>query len=376
MSEELGLSRLAVSLHGVRLLLESDSAEFVDYVASVMSPYVVSDSAPPAIRSRLLWVDSPPQDSLEETFSVSQWDRRPDRDLYIVGDNAAYWLRIDDFADLKLAVESRPGELGVTGHYHFQVGRNRRTEALQRLRYRNRMVELRARRFSTILYYMVYHPILWWLSRYQAWHVLHGGAVSDGRRTVLFTGMPGCGKSTLVVAMLSAEPWAMLSDNLVLHDGKRVRACPEVLLLDPRSLARVGPAAKRLMPTGESRVFGRDAYRPDRSLLEALEPTVIFNVGRAHKTELVALDDATAAARLIAGNTMAKEVRRVGIMGEVIDLVAATTAPDGLDAVRRLVASVPCYDLWVEEKGDAASVVNDSVMPAIASAVAATRPLA
>jgi len=349
---------LSLSLHGVSLALESELATFRDYVRVAMGPYLCDADTRPMVRAKLVWVDGFASQALSEAFPGATWNERPDRDLYLDSDRAtAYWLRIDDFPDLQMAISYRDGCLSVVGRYHFHVGRDARSESLRRLWYRGRLDLLRARRFSTLLYYLVYHPILWALSRRDGWSVLHGGAVADSRGSVVFGGMPGCGKSTLSVAMLADPRWTMLSDNLVLHRHASVRACPELLLLDDASLRRAGGGARHLEATGERRVYGRDAHRPSATVLEPVAPTAIFCVGRSRTTVLESVDPDEAAARLEAGNVLAKEVRRIRIMNEVIDLLAGTHGLDERAALRTLTRSAPCYALWLAQD----SALDDAV---------------
>jgi hypothetical protein len=364
MSERASSARVELALHGIGLVLESENAEFARYTAAAMEPFVAPQPSP-RVRARLAWVDGAPGDDPGKAFGLQQWERRPDRDVYVAGPSV-YWLRIDDFEDLQLRATWQAGVLELEGRYHFRLGRGSRSDRARKLLYRGRLDVLRARRFSTLLYYLVYHPILWLLGREQGWCVLHAGAVASGGSAVVLAGMPGCGKSTLAVAMTADPAWTMLSDNLVLCDGRRVLACPEMLLLDRRSLERVGTAARRLAASGEKRVYERDAYRPDTTELRPSVPSVLFNVGRGLRTELVPLDAAAAVATLRRNNLLAKEVRRIAMMGEILDLVAGTSAPDEHAALAALAKSVPCHQLWVGEGADLANVIRETMAPAFA----------
>jgi hypothetical protein len=239
------------------------------------------------------------------------------------------------------------------------------------------MEALRARRYSTLLYYLVYHPILWHLSRFRGWHVLHGSAVTTSdRHAAVFAGMPGCGKSTLSVAMLADGDRNMLSDNLVLFDDSRVRACPEVLLLDAGSLQRVGGAAKRLVSTGERRVYERNAYRPDNVEVAPCMPAAMFCVERAKQTAIEAIDSDQCLRAALAGNSLAKEVRRISMMGDVLDLIAGTDRPDERADLVSLLRSLPCYRLQVGQGDELARVIADYVLPACNAGRATASPVA
>jgi len=359
-------SSLTLELHGVRLRLESDIEPFAAYVRAAMEPYLCEGDGEADITSRLQWVDGFASRDLARAFPGRGWQRRPDRDLYLDADSAA-WLRIDDFPDLQLAMDWTGQRLELTGRYHFHVGSGAGLERLRRLRHRGGLDRLRGRRFSTLLYYLVYHPILWQLGRREGWSVLHAGAVAAPQGAIVLAGMPGCGKSTLAVAMLAEERRRMMSDNLVLHDGDRVRSCPELLLLDERSRARAGQGASRLVATGERRVYERDALRIDRGEDRPQAPLAIVNVGRARATALESLGAAECAARIVAGNTMAKEVRRIAIMGEVLDLVAGTERPDEQAMLGRLAERAPCYQLWIEQDAPLDAVISEHLEPLLAA---------
>lgn len=370
----MSLGRVALELHGVRLGLESELESFSDYVRVAMEPFVLADggqAAQPAecdIHSRLSWRDGRPGTDLNRAFPGAVWERRPDRSLYIGGD-AAYWLKIDAFRDLQMRFRlpaATPHRLELEGLYHFHLAGSGPSETVQRLRYRRRLDTLRARRFSTLLYYLVYHPLLWMLRRRQGWAVLHGGAVATPDGAVVLVGMPGCGKSTLLSAMLADARCALLSDNLLLYHAGRVRACPELMLLDDSSLQRAGEGARRLHGTGEQRVYERGAYRPDRYYLDAIAPAALFCVEHGRRTEVEPLDDGACVARIIGGNTMAREVRRIASNCEVLDQLAGTRASDPQPELERLVSSIPTAVLRIGQGDDLAQIVQRHVMPAVA----------
>ena len=354
---------VGLTLHGVTLEVSSELDAFTAYVEETMRPFLGALTPPVRVESRLEWVEGAPARDLETAFGVNAWDRRPDRDLYVAG-SSVYWLRIDDFEDFQLAARWEQDRLSIRGRYYFRTGKGR-GESLRKFLYRGRMDALRGRRFSTLLYYLVYHPILWILSREMGLHLLHGGAVASPDGAAVFGGMPGCGKSTLAVAMTGDPRWTLLSDNLVLYDAHRVLACPELLLLDARSLERIGSAASRLKATGERRVYERSAYRPDRTMLEPTVPSAIFNVERARSTSMEEISPRACATRLGVDTWMAKEVRRAVLMGHVLDLVSGRTAPEPGAALETLTAGARCYALRIGEDAALSGVIDKHVLRAV-----------
>lgn len=366
---------VALEMHGVRLRIESELPAFADYVRAALEPYVVAEEGRFDIRSRLQWRDGVPPKKPGTGgggFDAMVWSRRPDRDLY-VGDSRAQWLRVDDFPDFQMELAMTEETVSVTGRYFFHLGSGGTAESLQRLRHRSRLDELRGRRFSTILYYLFYHPLLWWLSRGAGWHVLHGGAVSTRVGAVVLAGMPGCGKSTLSVAMLADPANRMLSDNLVLHDGEQVLACPELLLLDATSRRLAGTGAARLTPTGETRVFSREAHRVSEVEMLPQPIAALLHVERASEFSLRPLEPRESAARLRAANTMAKEVRRIGIMNEVLDVISGARRFDEPTAPERLAESAPSFELRIPPVSDLAVFARDKVLAELFAGLVADR---
>ena len=354
-------------LHGVRIRIESELPAFLDYARTALEPWQTADSGRFDIRSRLQWRDGrPPRHSESGAsggagFDPIVWTRKPDRDLF-VGEGGAQWLRIDDFPDLQMQLGMKDDRLDVTGRYFFHLAAGSRAEMLQRLRHRSDLDEQRGRRFSTLLYYLFYHPLLWWLSRGAGWNVVHAGAVATRIGAVVLVGMPGCGKSSLSVAMLADPDHVMLSDNLLLHDGFRVMACPELLLLDERSRRLAGAGAARLVATGERRVFARDAYQIGQVELVPQRAGVILHVERASEFQLRPLAPRESAARLRAANTMAKECRRISIMNEVLDVVSGSRNYDEHTAADRLADIVPSFALHVPPSNDLVGFMREKVL--------------
>jgi hypothetical protein len=367
---------VAFELHGVRVRLESEQPSFAEYARAALEPWTIDDAGRFDIRTRLQWRDGlPPQKAAGNAgaFDKIVWTRRPDRDL-LIGNKGAQWLRIDDFLDLQMELAMREDSLEINGRYFFHLAAGSGGESLQRLRHRSQLDSLRARRFSTLLYYLFYHPLLWWLSRGAGWQVIHGGAIATPKGAIVLAGMPGCGKSTLTVSMLADPRHRMLSDNLVLHDGANVIAVPELLLLDETSRRLAGAGADRLIPTGERRVFARDAYGIADIETSPQPIAALLHVERASEFVLKPLDAYESAARLRSANTMAKEVRRIEIMNEVLDVVSGARRYDAPTAPDRLAASVPSFELQVPPVSDMAVFARDKVLAGLYSHLGAFSP--
>ncbi|RMF21140.1 MAG: hypothetical protein D6760_10090, partial [Deltaproteobacteria bacterium] len=152
-------------------------------------------------------------------------------------------------------------------------------------------------------------------------------------------------------------------DNLILYDGASVAACPELLLLDRASIARIpGEARKRLTPVADRRVFERDAYRPAECVLERLPVRMAAWVGRAKQSAVEPITAERCAQRARGGSTVAKEVRRFETMAALLDVLADCGPGDGYADLNRLLSGVPCYALWLSDD-DTGPVVLERMRP-------------
>ena len=77
------------------------------------------------------------------------------------------------------------------------------------------------------------------------------------------------------------------------------------------------------------------------------------------------IDASACVERMFAGNTMAQEVRRIGIMGEVLDLAAETSAPDARVDAEQLSSRVPCFSLQIGPEEKLEELVKGLIVPAM-----------
>jgi len=71
------------------------------------------------------------------------------------------------------------------------------------------------------------------------WHLLHAGLVDTPAGAIVLVGAAGGGKSTLSMSLSCRPGCRLLSDNLVLYDGRQVCGIPEPVKLDAWSMSAV-----------------------------------------------------------------------------------------------------------------------------------------
>jgi hypothetical protein len=233
----------------------------------------------------------------------------------------------------------------------------------------------RERLFVSLIYYLVYFPCAWWLERERDLTLLHASAIATSEGGLVFSGLPGCGKSTAALAALNAPEWQVVSDNLLFTDGRQVFACPEPVHVDARTRALVGDGsteadidrlrsgrrsvaavlAGRVRPTGRRFSHQRQDYEitsEARRLSTTPRALGFLHVGR--ETAVRPVDQASAARRLMANDCLAKEwmayQESAAAMHQVWPAVGDQERRWG--NLTALTRSVPCYDVTIARNGD------------------------
>ncbi|MGH7827788.1 MAG: hypothetical protein ACREQ7_21765 [Candidatus Binatia bacterium] len=314
------------------------------------------------IEARLEWIEAaPPKMSYA---AIAPGKRRPDRDIEI-GANEIAWSRIDNFSDLRLRFVFGERRLQVIGQHFFSLSRVPLRDRIKKAWHRKRLPALRRKRFSTIIYYMVYYPSFWYLER-RGLFPLHAAAVEVAGTGVVLCGLPGCGKSTLSLALLGLPGSRLLSDNIIFYGKERVFRCPEPVLLDDRSLDLIGSPTSLLRPLGQRHVYDRSWFHPvpERVADEAI-PRLFFFVGLGHKPSLRALTAQEAYQRFASVNWIAQEVRRYLVYRSVLGLSTTghLNSSNGEEpALEALLRKGQSYELtvgWGDGCGPAVEQIHD-----------------
>jgi hypothetical protein len=296
------------------------------------------------IEAHLEWIEGL---HTKKKLEIRPGQMRLDRDI-AMGDGEINWSRIDDFLDLRLRFFLAGSRLRLTGQHFFFLSRTRLRNQMKTLWHRNGLSTLRQRRFSTILYYMIYYPAFWALQR-QGLFPLHAGAVDLAGTGIVFCGFPGCGKSTLSLGLLAMPEARLLSDNIIFYNKEKVFSCPEPVLADERSLKLVDKASSVLRSLGRQHGYGRSWHHvdPDR-LADQTTPRLFFFVGLGQKTTLRPLSGEEACQRFESANLIAKETRRYLVYRSVLGLLDSESLhQDDAAIMRALHGQGQCYELIV-----------------------------
>lgn len=365
-----GGERLRIALAGLPATLNSDHAEFIAYAGEHLSPLRSLETEPPAVEATLTWHEtSPPEDRRAAYPDIAAMDRI-DRDVYRNATEIA-WFRIDELPSLHLRFAWDGRCLRVHGDFFVYLSRNPYRDWLTRGLRRGYLDRLRRRRFTTLLYYLLYYPCFWVLERTRDLHPIHAAGVELHGSVVVLAGPSGVGKSTMVTG-LAGEPCArLLSDTFLLHCGAAVCAVPEPLLLDAWSQRWLGDAAKNLSSIPHRYCLSRNGFHwpAQRSSAGGVGRLLLFPQ-RSDAHYLRPLSPANARGRLSASNLIVNDLRRYWAFASVLELLDPTPLVLAREQqLAKLTAAVPAFELGICSQstptrlGDEIAAILDTGQP-------------
>ncbi len=328
---------------GATFRFAADDSDLLTYAGRHLAPLRGEEETAADIDARLFWHEGPPPPARDRAANLGDMERW-DRDLY-VGPGRLAWFRIDACRDLHLRVEWDGKRLSVRGDYYFYLSRNGLRNQAKRWWYRAQVRERRAKRFTTLLYYLVYYPAFWWNETVRGCHPIHAAGVVTDRGAVVLAGPSGVGKSTLSVA-LAASGCAFLSETFLLHRGTEVWPVREPILLDDFSRHWLGDAMAGLEPLGRNFVFERQGYHCLSGLAERGRAAVLLVPRRAPQTYLRPIAAVEAHRRLSAGGQLIRDQRRYAAFAAALEALAGRGLVEQREQeLHRLTQGASCFEL-------------------------------
>jgi hypothetical protein len=331
--------QLVVSLHGARLALISSRSDFLAFAYSCLAPLLDQADAEPNIEVVLEW------DAVLSDESLSDLDQLGRR--IWVGPHRLRHTEIWQVPGLQMDASWEYETLVVQAAYAWPT---RRAKWSFRA-----MSWMRERLFTLLVYYLVYFPLIWWLEHERGWTLFHASAIATPEGGLVFSGLPGCGKSTTTLAALNTPEWQIVSDNLLFTDGRQVFAFLEPIHVDGRTRALVGDLPDRVRPVGRRFSHRRQDYEvvPEARRLSTTPQALGFlHVGR--ETIVRPVDQAAAVCRLMANDCLAKEWMAYQESAAAMHQVwlAIGDQERRRENLAALARSIPCYNVTIAQNGN------------------------
>lgn len=340
--------RLDITMADLSASLVSSHSSFMAYAAEHLSPLLSAGGRPVSVEATLDWHEEMPPVERAATYPAINSMERIDRDVYRSATEIA-WFRIDELPSLYLHFAWDGDRLRVHGDFYVYLSRNIYANWIKRGLRRRHLEQLRQRRFTTLLYYLLYYPCFWVLERTRDLHPIHAAGVEVQGTAVVLAGPSGVGKSTLVTGLAGHPRARLLSDTFLLHNGKTVYAVPEPLLLDQWSQRWLGNTAVNLKRIAHRYSLSRNGFHwpTERSSGSGIASLLLFP-HRSSAHYLRPLSPSSARGRLTASNLIVNDLRRYWAFASVIELVDPTPLVLAReDSIAKLLNAVSAYELGI-----------------------------
>lgn len=334
------MKTIHLSLHGIGYSLFSDNERFITFANEFLADFPTIMDEPSKIGARLSCSRYP--SNIRDHPLYVQHGRR----VWSV-DEKILFSDPYEFPGLEIEIDWQPKELNIAGYLNT-------TSVCKRILTRLRGSSLRV--YILLIYYLVYFPLIKYLEQVRGWGLLHAGAISSEKGAMIFSGMPGSGKSNFIFTAIQDPALRIVSDNLILHDGRSIYAFPEPVHVnvDHQQSNTDSPEAI-ILPTGRTFSHGRQDYSIDPAFRAwKAQPHSLIFIGLSNESRLKALSHQQAIRRLLSNNAVAKEVVAYQQFGSILDLISPHKIGQAqiLNLLENLVNSLTCFELRVKYETD------------------------
>jgi hypothetical protein len=188
-------------------------------------------------------------------------------------------------------------------------------------------------------------PIIWVLSRKFNIHALHGGATSINKKSYIFSGLAGVGKSNLTLFMTLQKKFKFLSDNFLLFDNKFIYPFPEWI--------RVMDDSKKLMPELKSFFAGQNLKRnnknyyllPNSQISQKIKPKIFLFTEIGNNCGLKKVKNTYAINRILLSKDQVKEFPEQNFVA-LLDLLTKNikqNRKEELNTLNKFLTKTVCY---------------------------------
>ena len=297
-------------MHGVSLTLESNHQPLIDYAAEHLHGLVEKPAVDPDLMVKCHWSqgDWNPE---ENPFST-------EGELNVIGKrmlgNTGELIWLDTLKVKGLQLHFRK----VDDRWIFEVAYrfHPKKEKLESL------PEYEFKKYFSLMSYLVYYPLIWYLETFRGWTILHASALASERGGIMIGGLGGVGKTTTCIALMQRPGISLISENIVFTDGEFIYPCYEPIRLDEGSLRMLGenPAGliRMRFPEGlkEKWMFHLDTHQ----LPEKVKPAILLLPQFSSQRYLTPLAPEITAEKLVATNRLTRELDDYGWYASALNM--------------------------------------------------------
>jgi hypothetical protein len=347
-------------MQGVRLCIESEYPDLVDYVRMHLPDHVV-EAGDPHVTVCVQWFEAGADESVLAFPDESQLDRVGKR--LLAGPDTLVWTNLLRIKNLTLRLQMHAGDrLRIDARYLY-APRAAKVEAEPNYRYK---------KFFGLMSWFVFHPIAWYLEHFRGLYLMHASGIDIGGHGVVIGGVGGVGKTTTGVSLLAHEGTRLVSENLIFYDAGRLYSCYEPIRLDDQSVELLGPRRAILaacdIPDGANH---KNVYHVRRAaVVDAVEATAVFVPRFTHDGFVRPLDLDRCMELLLAFNELTREVNDYRWFAATLDVAWPT--PRSLErraaALRGLLEKCSLWEIGIDRSQGVEPVVRTILERALAGA--------
>lgn len=340
---------LGVCMHGVTLTLESNHAPLIAYAAEHLNGLAGAPEKTPNMVVRCAW-------------SQGEWEAQAnpfpaDGALNVIGkrmlgnEHELIWLNTLRLPGLQLRFSREHGALifDVAYRYHSQ-----RIDTMPEYEYT---------KYFSLMNYLVYFPLIWYLENFRDWTILHASALASANGGIIIGGLGGVGKTTTCVALLRRPGVTLVSENLIFTDGNYIYPCNEPIRLDAGSLAMLGENPQGLVPMAFPEGLKKKWFFHLRTneQLQKVKPAALFLPQFAARRFVTPLTSELAAEKMVAINRLTRELDDYSWYAAALEMHWPNIgqARTRLEVLRRFAENVRCFELGIDRSAGVEAVVED-----------------
>lgn len=354
------MNRVCIEMQGVRLCIESQYTDLIDYVRLHLPDHVV-EAIDPHITVAVQWFESGADESVLTFTDEPQLDRVGKR--LLAGPDVLVWTNLLRIKNLTLRMSMHGGDrLRIDARYLY-APRAAKVEAEPNYRYK---------KFFGLMSWFVFHPLAWYLEHFRGLYLMHASGLDIGGHGVVIGGVGGVGKTTTGVSLLAQEGTRLVSENLVFYDAERIYSCYEPIRLDDQSVDILGDRRSILadcaIPDGANH---KNVYHVRRSAIsESVAATAVFVPRFTHRGYVRGLEADRCMELLIAFNELTREVNDYRWFAATLDVAwpVARSLERRAAALRGLLERCSRWELGIDRSLGVEPVVRTILERTLAGA--------
>lgn len=347
---------IIITIQGVSLRIESNNAEYIEYLRKIFNYNTVNQHID--INVTLNWQESLISQVKPYEFSQINELRKFGRRIW-VGKNEILWNDIGSIANFKMQFQCNE-VYHINAYYSLILSKYFIKRYYKQILRKKSFKKFKEDLFESITYYLLYYPIIYKLE-HRGLYIAHASSVQFKNRGILIPGLPGVGKSTLSLGLLSCPCSKFLSDNIVLYDSEKIYACYEPIKLDDNSVKLLPDKGNKLEKIGLESYYGRTPYKIRKEyLVDSTIPEILIIPCQSKKQDIYEITSEKAVQLIMDFNKIAGEVCSYSMYSSVQNMhfKFGRIEDKKIDILKSLTDKLKCYFVCIEANKPLENVIN------------------